>query len=778
MTGLSFSEDAVKNPAKYLAIQDTFLNKIGMPTDPEDVYKRYTNHMLSCCEAGDYENEISNNTPERIMFVSNDFVPTLQLSFIKPLANQVDEGKVTFEFISERYLKAKYKNQMSAITVRADLEKQLNEFKPTLIVFCRYSGHHSEYMRVWAKQRSIPTIYHIDDDLLTIPENIGKEKHKIHNSPYRLESVQYLLNNVDLVYCSTEKLRNRLEELKVNNKIYVGKIYCSGQILERAENRDVIKIGYMASADHAHNLTMVIPAIEHILAKYTNVQFELFGSIPVPERLEKFGEQISRAEPISNYNEFLQEFSKYKWDIGICPLVPIPFNLMKANTKWVEYTSVGAAVVANKGTVYDEVIDGDCGLLAESTADWIEAFEKLIESPRNRFELVKNAQHKIESEYSLENLRAQVFEVINQAKQITFKSELKEKILFISNGLIPTLQLSFIKPLKSMSDKGEIDYMTITEQDMVAEFGEMHTANVVEDWLHYQLSSYLPTVIILCRYSGPHSPYIRHWAKVNNTPVIYHIDDDLLNIPKELGLNKHKSHSTPMRLGSVRYLLDHSDLIYCSTAKLKQRLKELEADSPIYAGDIYCSGQVMVEAEERPIKTIGYMGFDHAHDFELVIEPLVKFMRLNTEVNFELFGSIPKPVELEEFGDRVILVPPVRNYREFLKEFAKRKWDIGLCPLQDTEFNQVKANTKWVEYSSVGIAVIASFNTVYDDCCEDNCGILARDKNGWFDALDLLSGNPNHRYNMVKKAQQKLIDTYSEIALKEQVLNVINQAKK
>ena len=35
-------------------------------------------------------------------------------------------------------------------------------------------------------------------------------------------------------------------------------------------------------------------------------------------------------------------------DIGICPLAPIDFNLMKANTKWVEYSSAGVAVVAQR----------------------------------------------------------------------------------------------------------------------------------------------------------------------------------------------------------------------------------------------------------------------------------------------------------------------------------------------------------------------------------------------------------------------------------------------
>ena len=197
--------------------------------------------------------------------------------------------------------------------------------------------------------------------------------------------------------------------------IISGSIYCSGEIINKAVCRSAHKIGYMASADHAHNLTQVIGALVRILRKHTSISFEFFGTISIPEELSEFGERIGHAPKIDNYTEFLQRFSEYRWDIGICPLNPIHFNMMKANTKWVEYTSVGAAVVASKGTVYDDCCSKGCGLLAETEDEWFDALDLLIRDSDARYQQLVLAQEKLVNEYSIETLRAQVLEIFARA---------------------------------------------------------------------------------------------------------------------------------------------------------------------------------------------------------------------------------------------------------------------------------------------------------------------------------------------------------------------------
>ena len=363
---VEFSEQATLNPERFLERQRTFIQRIGIVTDPQITYQQFS--ALFGAAPTKYKELYKDKQleiRERVMYVANDFIPTLQLSFIKPLAEMEYEGEIISELLTESELEKHFPMHTSSASACQYIENKLTKLNPSIIVFCRYSGPNAVFVRLWAKQNNIPVIFHIDDDLLSIPSNIGMSKFNHHNSESRTSTIRYLLDNVDLVYCSTDNLSKRLVKLNIKAKMVVGDIYCSSSIINTSINEPVTVIGYMASADHAHNLDMILPAIVDILKKHSNVIFELFGSIKKPQALEQFGRRIVIAPPISNYNEFLVEFSKRKWDIGLCPLVPIGFNKMKADTKWVEYTAAGVAVIASKGTAYDKCITDVCGILAD-----------------------------------------------------------------------------------------------------------------------------------------------------------------------------------------------------------------------------------------------------------------------------------------------------------------------------------------------------------------------------------------------------------------------------
>lgn len=352
----------------------------------------------------------------------------------------------------------------------------------------------------------------------------------------------------------------------------------------------------------------------------------------------------------------------------------------------------------------------------------------------------------------------------------------RRRVLFIANGLIPTLQLSFLKPLEPYLASGDMEIATIFETDISAAFGlDMH-GEEARGWMVSRIEAFEPTLIVCCRYSGPQERAITDTARRLGIPIVFHIDDDLLNIPPELGARKYKSHNRPERLRTVDHLLVHSSLIYCSTAPLKRRLRHLGYTNRITSGAIYCAGQILTPALLRPVTKIGYMGFDHAHDFAIVLPQLVVLLQKYEDLKFELFGSIPLPDALKIFGDRVTVIEPVADYSAFMEKFAELNWDIGLCPLALTPFNAVKANTKWIEYTSVGAAVIATSGMAYDDCCDENRGILAADHE-WLEALEYLVNNPAARFEMVERAQTHLRDRYGRDRLREQILTIFNEAE-
>jgi tetratricopeptide (TPR) repeat protein len=409
---VEFSREATAHPERFREQQNRFLEQQKMPLDPADVYRRFSTLMAEAAH-----NPITvaarPTKRERVLFVANGVLPTLQLSFLRPLAALIDAGDIAFDILTEVELRDF--DDSADEGVNAWLEKRLALLRPSLFVFCRYSGPHVQVMTSWARRRGIPVIFNIDDDLLNIPRAIGDKKHEFHNQPARLATVRHLLDTSDLVYCSTERLRERLASLGCSSPLFAGPIYASGEVIAEALERPVRKLGYMASADHAHNLDMILPALVAYLRRHPEMTFELFGSIPRPAALDEFGDRVQTAPPIKNYEQFLTEFAARRWDIGLCPLVRIPFNLMKTNGKWVEYTSVGIAVIASRSTVYDDCCADGCGMLATTEEEWLAALEALSD-PAVRHKQVVNAQNKLQREYALPRLREQVEGVFERAR--------------------------------------------------------------------------------------------------------------------------------------------------------------------------------------------------------------------------------------------------------------------------------------------------------------------------------------------------------------------------
>jgi glycosyltransferase involved in cell wall biosynthesis len=419
---VEFARAAMARPEPFLQLQGEFMERQGLILDPADVYSRFAEIFRSVIRS-EVRPVGAVAEQERLLFVANAHVPTLQLSFERPLAPLIDRGQITSELLTEEFLRKRTTIVGDPNAESAWIDDFLDKYGPSAIIFCRYSGPAYRSIIAWAKRRRVPVIYHIDDDLLAIPPEIGARKHALHNASARLTAVRELLESADLVYASTEKLRRKLLRYRSDLPIVVGKIYCSSTPLARPRPGRARKVGYMASADHAHNLERVIPAIQQMLERNPDVQLELFGSIPVPPALAHFGNRISKSPAVANYDEFLSEFARFGWDIGICPLAPIEFNLMKANTKWIEYTTVGAAVIASRGTVYDESCANGCGILADTPDQWAAALDLLIRDGTKRVEMVDRAQAKLESEYSIGELREQVLGVIARAHQIVREGE-------------------------------------------------------------------------------------------------------------------------------------------------------------------------------------------------------------------------------------------------------------------------------------------------------------------------------------------------------------------
>jgi glycosyltransferase involved in cell wall biosynthesis len=209
-------------------------------------------------------------------------------------------------------------------------------------------------------------------------------------------------------------LRDRFRELGITRDLFAGEIYCPGEIVAAAERRETRVIGFMGN-DKTPELTVLAPVIAAALERYPHLRFELFGSMALPPELKGFAGRVQATPAIGDYDAFVASFRELRWDIGLCPLLETPFNVVKADTKWVDYTSIGAAVIASRGTAYDAACADGCGILVDTVEDWARAIDALVADQDQRFDQVVAAQEKLRQQYSLDRLTEQVLGVFEAA---------------------------------------------------------------------------------------------------------------------------------------------------------------------------------------------------------------------------------------------------------------------------------------------------------------------------------------------------------------------------
>jgi len=336
-------------------------------------------------------------------------------------------------------------------------------------------------------------------------------------------------------------------------------------------------------------------------------------------------------------------------------------------------------------------------------------------------------------------------------------------VLFVANGMTPTLEFSFLRPLRALSQAGAIDLRLLFEREVITRIGEGSLAGHVGRDVD---------LVVFSRYNGPRADDLLAIARAAGAATIYQLDDDLLDVPPSIGAEKHAFHSHPERRASVVALMEGCDVVHFSNERLaakmaaKARLRRADV-----AGVINGLSPMRLPAR-GPTRRIGYMGFDHAADFAIAAPAVEKILRRHPQVSFEIFGPIPLPWSFSRFGERVRAQGPVRGYDAFLKRLCDLDWDVGICPLVTDAFNLVKTDVKWIEYSAAGIATVASRSTVYDACCADGCGFLPSGESEWFEALDRLVRQPGERYAAVMRAQRRLVERYSPQRLTRQVLDL------
>ena len=278
------------------------------------------------------------------------------------------------------------------------------------------------------------------------------------------------------------------------------------------------------------------------------------------------------------------------------------------------------------------------------------------------------------------------------------------------------------------------------------------------------INSHVFDIIVIQRVN-PYSNIILKKAKMHNIKVIYETDDDFLDInPANPSYNYILGN-----FDNISKLVNNVDQITVSTNELKTRFDKLNIDNVEVIRNYYVNSCLALKPftfRGNNIIKIGYFGtLTHQNDLELIHNVILRlkdiFSKKGITVIFEIAGaSIDETSEWFNVAKIPYYPMSLPTFYDWLGKHSN--WDIGIIPLVNTEFNKCKSELKYIEFSALGIPVVASDMNVYNEVIEDGVtGFLANTEDEWVNKLSLLIEDPILRNGMVNNAHDDILENYS-----------------
>ena len=265
--------------------------------------------------------------------------------------------------------------------------------------FPRFIDQYSQ-VHLDAHRLRIPVIFEIDDLLWELPDEHPDRASHFYTDA--LMPMMFAAWVADGITVPSPGIKHYLS--CINPNIFVLPNYLNPKVWSLRNPASVvgntISIGYMGGDSHLPDLEMIEEVILDILDYYQGrVKFISWGVQPPPALNEHPLVEWKSLTP-GDYAEFAAYFNQQQFDIYVTPLKDSQFNRSKSSIKVLEYTALGIPGVSSDLDPYANVITpGVTGLLAETTEQWKQHLNTLIEQPDLRLQIARQAQAAVRSDW-------------------------------------------------------------------------------------------------------------------------------------------------------------------------------------------------------------------------------------------------------------------------------------------------------------------------------------------------------------------------------------------
>ena len=335
------------------------------------------------------------------------------------------------------------------------------------------------------------------------------------------------------------------------------------------------------------------------------------------------------------------------------------------------------------------------------------------------------------------------------------------KVLSFCGDKIPSVVLGINNIFEYMSDKIDIDF-TFKKTDMVKS-KDIREADIV----------------ICVRGATDLDRDIVKLAKIYNRLIIYYLDDDLLNIPNYSSVAPFYENKK-IRQNMID-IMEASNILWTANTNIRKKYgvyfeRSYVIDIPVNIQEIK---KEQTNIENKDIVKVCFAGsVDHIHMVDKMLSPVINYIaeKYSKKVYFYIIGV--KPQKIKE-SSNIKIVEYFHNIQEYYEFVTKNKIDIGLAPLEKSDFTSCKYYNKFLDYTCNGMVGIYSDIEPYKFIVKSEFnGMLAKnEETSWEELLEKLILSKELREKIYFNAFKEIKENFSYEHIMQKVLDNIPEIK-
>ncbi len=170
--------------------------------------------------------------------------------------------------------------------------------------------------------------------------------------------------------------------------------------------RQTFTVGWIGSPSTAPYLQLLVDPLQQLARECTVRLLVVGGPAPSIQGVEVVTLPWSLEQEVALIHQF---------DVGVMPLPDSPWTRGKCAYKLIQCMACGVPVVGSRVGANVDAVPPDCGFLADSSQQWLDAFRQLFGDVTLRQQMGLAARHWVEQHYSLRSALPVFSEVIHRA---------------------------------------------------------------------------------------------------------------------------------------------------------------------------------------------------------------------------------------------------------------------------------------------------------------------------------------------------------------------------